>query len=423
LPSTGSIRNQAIDKLNAKPNLLILTSSFPRNPQDETCGYIRDFARTLSGEFNIEVLTLADPEATEWPSDLFTLFRSKSFLPAKLNRAQASSDLNTLVSASLLVKLASMLALLSYLKHAFRLARRADVICSHWMIPCGLAGALISKLMGKPHVAVEHSGALHLLSRIRGGSTLARFITNQSHRVITVSRDLKTKLVALCPDAVDKVEVIPMGVELNQTVSACQTPPGKKTILFVGRLTPIKGLDVLIEALHGHHDSRLIVAGDGEQRRELEKLAVDFAIDSEFVGRVSARERARLLSSAYVVVIPSLSLEDGRTEGMPVVCLEAMAAGRPVIASSVGGLSEIIIDGSNGLLFEPGDSRMLSNKLKRLVGDADLRESISARARETALAFGWETVGPRFARVIEDSLRFDEPVIHNQRYKTGNANG
>jgi glycosyltransferase involved in cell wall biosynthesis len=422
-PRQGVTTVAQINNLNAKPNLLILTSSFPRNPQDETCGYIRDFARNLSDEFHVKVLTLADAEAAEWPVDHFKLFRSKSLLPAKLNRAQASNDMNSIISASWLVKLASVLALLSYLIDAFRLARRADVICSHWMIPSGFAGTLISKLFGKPHVAVEHSGALHLLASMRGGSTLAHFITNQSHRVITVSHDLKSKLLALCPDAVDKVEVIPMGIELNQTVSAFHNPQVKKTILFVGRLTSIKGLDILIEALRGHRDLRLIVAGDGAQRGKLEKLAVDCAVDAEFVGRVSAGERDRLLSAADVVVIPSLALEDGRTEGMPVVCLEAMAAGRPVVASNVGGLSEIIIDGTNGMLFEPGDSRMLSNKLDLLVGDSDLRESVSAMARKTALAFRWETVGPRFARVIKDSMRFDEPVIHNQRYKTGNANG
>jgi glycosyltransferase involved in cell wall biosynthesis len=406
-----------------KPNLLILTSSFPLDPRDETCGYVRDFALKLTTDFNVEVLTLDDEQATEWAQDRFNLVRSKSIFPRRLNCARASNDLNGLLTESWLVKLAAVPALLSYFQTAFRLARRADVVCSHWMVPCGLAGAFISKLLGKPHVTVEHSGALHLLRRTRGGSTVARFITRHSHRVITVSHDLNAKLLALCPDAAEKVEVIPMGVDRSHSFSAYRASPGKMRLLFVGRLTPIKGLHVLLEALRGLNGIGLVVAGDGEQRSDLETLARTFSIDAKFVGRVTASERDDLLSASDIVVIPSLTLADGRTEGMPVICLEAMAAGRPIVAAKVGGLPEIMVDGENGLLFEPGNVDMLSKKLRLLVDDAALRESISLRARETVSACGWESVAPRFVRVIKDSMRSDEPVIHNQRYKTGNANG
>ena len=406
-----------------KPNLLILTSSFPRDARDETCGYVRDFARKLSEDFNVEVLTLADDQAAEWPRDRFKLIRSKSLLPRSLNRAQASNDLNGLMSELWVIRLGSLAALLSYFLTAFRVARRADVVCSHWMVPCGLAGALISKFMGKPHVSVEHSGALHLLARTRGGAFVARFITRHSRRVVTVSRDLKAKLLALSPGDAGKVEVIPMGVELTQSASVSSFSRASRTALFVGRLTPIKGLTVLLEALRGQNDIALVVAGDGEQRSELETLARTLSIVAKFAGRVSARERDELLSTSDVVVIPSLALEDGRTEGLPVICLEAMAAGKPVVAARVGGLPEIIIDGQNGLLFDPGNVDMLTIKLRLLFDDAALREGISRRARETVLAYGWANVAPRFVSVIKDSMRSDEPVIHNQGCKTGNAHG
>ena len=402
---------------------MILTSSFPRGPQDETCGYVRDFARNLAHDFKVEVVTLSDERASEWPRDSFMLFRSKSFFLRRLNRAQASSDLNGLLREGLLVKLASMLALLSYFRVAFRLARRADVVCSHWMAPCGLAGAVISKLLGKPHVTVEHSGALHLLGRTRGGSLVARFVTRHSRRVIVVSQDLKAKLLRLCPGVAETIEVIPMGVELSESVSQRHDLPGKKRVLFIGRLTPIKGVNLLLEALRGQHAVELVVAGDGEQKRELEALARRYSIDAKFVGRVTARERDHLLSTSDVVVIPSLILADGRTEGMPVICLEAMAAGRPVVAARVGGLSEIIKDGVNGLLFDPGDAATLSSKLKLLFDDDDLRASIYREARETVSDFAWVNIAPRFVRIIKDSMRSDEPAIHDQRYKTRNANG
>src|SRR5215216_5507288 len=79
-----------------KPNLLVLTSSFPNSPGDETCGYIRDFARAVSPEFNVRVLAPADGDAVEWPGDSFTLARSASLLPGGLDPFRASLDFNDL---------------------------------------------------------------------------------------------------------------------------------------------------------------------------------------------------------------------------------------------------------------------------------------------------------------------------------------
>jgi hypothetical protein len=75
------------------------------------------------------------------------------------------------------------------------------------MLPSGLVGALINRLLGKPHVVVEHSGALHLLARMRGGKQIARFVISGADRVVTVSSDLKRKLSALYPNASTKIEI------------------------------------------------------------------------------------------------------------------------------------------------------------------------------------------------------------------------
>ena len=261
---------------------------------------------------------------------------------------------------------------------ALRLGGPRRCVCSHWLVPAG-ASAHNRKTDRQPHVVVEHSGALHTVVRLRGGRLLARFVVSGSKRVITVSDDLKRKLVALCPDASEKLEVIPMGV--RSQVAGCvlstsrfheKTPkpvkPNKPAILFIGRLTEVKGVDVLIRAMRHVSTARVGLAGDGEQRRYLEALAGELAIDAVFLGRVQGGARARLLQECEAVVICSRLLASGRTEGTPVVCFEAMAAGRPVIAARVGGLAEIIVDGQNGLLLEAGDELALAGKLKLLIG-------------------------------------------------------
>ena len=201
-------------KHSDKPTLLLLTSSFPSSPDDETCGYVRDFARSLAVEFNVTVLAPPDRRAVEWPSDAFTLTRSRSILPFIRDPFQAGDDLNDLISKSPLARLAALVSVFCFFARAVALALRADAICSNWMVPSGLVGALISRAFGKRHVVVEHSGALHLLARMRGGRRIARFIVAGSDRIVTVSEDLKRKLVELCPEAANKVEVIPMGINV-----------------------------------------------------------------------------------------------------------------------------------------------------------------------------------------------------------------
>lgn len=410
-----------------KPSLLILTSSFPSSYDDETCGYVREFARYLTLDFNVQILTPADAKARDADHYSFRLKRSKSFLPKRLDPVQADRDLNHLVSGNLFNKILTLISLSAFFVKAAKLARCTDVICSHWMLPSGLIGAILARAFRKPHVVIEHSGALHLLMRSFGGRKLTRFIIRRSYRVITVSRELKNKLLVLCPEAKDKTEVIAMGISLaenNQERSlniegktsaeslelpasysrkiTGATPENK--ILFIGRLIEIKGVEVLLKALATMPDVQLLIAGDGKQRMELQRLAEKLNINAVFLGQIGKAEKAWLFASSVMLVIPSLILPDGRTEGMPVVALEALAKGMPVIASDVGGLSEIIIDGQNGLLFESGNHALLADKIKLLLKDKNLRERLSVNARQTAEAFDWQIIGAKFSEIIKDSL-------------------
>ena len=398
-------------KHNGKPALLVLTSSFPCSPDDETCGYIRDFARSLSVQFDVTVLAPPDRRAIQWPRDAFTLTRSISVMTLGLDPFEAGDDLNHLASGSLVAKLAALVSLFCFFAHALALALRADAVCSHWMVPSGLAGALICRLLGKPHIVVEHSGALHLLTRAHGGGTIARFIVAGSNRIVTVSADLERKLIALCPEARTKLEVIPMGVSVcSPRREAIPIEPSTRTIVFVGRLAEIKGLDVLLKAMSGLDSLHLIVAGDGECHAELEGLARALSVNASFIGRIGALEREQLLSTCDTVVIPSRVLDDGRTEGTPVVCLEAMAAGRVVIASMVGGLAEVIVDGENGLLFEQGDDLMLKEKLSLVLSDDSLRSKIAENARRSAAAYDWARIGSRYSAIIQSALRKNDVI-------------
>jgi len=253
-----------------------------------------------------------------------------------------------------------------------------------------VAGALASRILRKPHIAIEHSGAVHFLAKSRLGRRIARFVIDGSDRVVVVSSNLKLKLLKMCPEAGEKTEVIPMGCFANAKRCVHGGTPlqadNARTVLFIGRLVEIKGVDLLLAALRGMKNVQLIIAGDGELQRDLEDRALELSVAARFVGQVGALEREALLSSCDVVVIPSRVLADGRSEGTPVTCFEAMAAGRVVIAARTGGLSDVIVDGQNGLLFEPGDYCMLREKVLLALEDENLRRRISSNARRCAQA-------------------------------------
>ncbi|HKV42708.1 MAG TPA: glycosyltransferase family 4 protein, partial [Blastocatellia bacterium] len=384
-------------------------------------------------------------------------------IPRGWNHLQSGADLNDVIAGPTFGRLALSVPLLFFFIRAARLAASADTICSHWLAPAGVVGALCSMVLGKPHVVIEHSGSLHLLRRSKSGRLLARFVTRHSKTIVTVSSDLKSKLIAICPEAATKTVVMSMGVypwerrrlacqvkgsvnggvmagvnsgvklvtrtgtmsdpdpveaaragQPRATMAAAAVPglpgfasgscPPNKThkILFIGRLVKIKGVDVLIRAVSELTDVELLIAGQGDQADFLKQLCKTLGLDARFLGPVAGTEaRGKLYSDCDVVVVPSLILRDGRCEGMPRVCLEAMAAGKPLIASASGGLAELIVDGHNGLLFEPGNHKMLAAKLRELLDNSELSRLFSVRGRATAAAYDWSRLGPAFSELIQ----------------------
>jgi glycosyltransferase involved in cell wall biosynthesis len=158
-------------------------------------------------------------------------------------------------------------------------------------------------------------------------------------------------------------------------------------ILFVGRLAPEKGIHELAAAARGLN---LVVAGDGPMRH----------LVPDALGFVPHAEVERLLARAAVVVLPS------HREGLPMVLLEAMARGRAVVATPVGGIPSLVEGGVTGLLVPPGDADSLRHAIERLLADPDLRRRLgeAARARVSELC-SWERVTEATLDAYASALR------------------
>lgn len=190
---------------------------------------------------------------------------------------------------------------------------------------------------------------------------------------IAPSHYLRAKMIQHGLDA-ERLIVMPNFVQLSTfelfpsvALSGEEEGGADSYLLYFGRLSNEKGLRTLIQAVAQVPDSRLKIVGDGPQRQELETLAERIAHGRvEFVGFQRMEKLLATLESAKIVILPSEWYEN-----CPYTVLESFAMGKPVIASDIGGISELVEDNRDGLLFEPGDSEELADRIRLLLGDGD----------------------------------------------------
>ncbi len=225
-----------------------------------------------------------------------------------------------------------------------------------------------------PVVATFHGDTGHL-PRVRAYEALARRAARWTSGVAVTSDVLAAQLRAAAPRT--PVEVIPNGIQVGPLPTererrvareALDIPAGAQVVAFVGRLSPEKAPEVLLQAAQGV-DVSLLYAGDGPLRAALEAEAA--GTRTRFLGFVP--EVGRVLAAADVLALPS------RTEGLPMAVLEAMAAGVPVVASAVGSLPEVL-GGGAGVLVPPGEVEALRGALRHLA-DSGRRRVLSVTAR------------------------------------------
>jgi glycosyltransferase involved in cell wall biosynthesis len=269
--------------------------------------------------------------------------------------------------------LALPLLLPSFARASRRAAQGADLVHAHW-----LPTAAVALTTGRPVVLTVHGTDLELARRAR---PLARAILRRVAIVLAVSNALADEARRL---GARDVRLVPNGVELPPEIGDEAEPP---EILFAGRLSREKGILELVEAARG---LPLVVAGDGPLRAQV----------PDALGWVPRDELEQLYERAAVVACPS------RREGFGLACAEAMAHGRPVVASAVGGLRDLVVDGETGLLVPPGNAAALRDALERLLADAPLRRRLGRAARERVrTCCSWERVTDLTLRAYQEAGR------------------
>jgi glycosyltransferase involved in cell wall biosynthesis len=271
---------------------------------------------------------------------------------------------------------------------------RPHVVHTH-TAKAGMLGRLAA-LSARPRPVIVHTYHGHVLEGYfgplasRGFRALERLLGLVSDRLIGVSEATVDDLVRLRVAPRERFEVIPLGLRLDpflsigaQTGSAVRTElgiaPDRVLLTAVGRLVPIKRLDVLITAM-AELRSRgitptLAIVGDGELRATLEDLGRELGVADtvRFLGH--RRDLVDIVTATDIAVLTS------DNEGTPVALIEAAAGGRPLVATDVGGVSEVVVPGA-GRLVAPGDAAGLADAIEELAGSKELRQRLGASARE-----------------------------------------
>jgi glycosyltransferase involved in cell wall biosynthesis len=262
--------------------------------------------------------------------------------------------------------------LAAYARAARYAARDADLVHAHW-----IPSALAARATGKPYVLQVWGTDVELAKR---APWVARPLLRGARLVLAASTFLAEAATAL---GASEVRIVPSGVEIPETVGEPVAPPH---VLFAGRLSEEKGILEFVEATEG---LPRVIVGDGPLRSRAPG-ALGFVPPSE-VGSYYER--------AAVVCVPS------RREGYGMAAREAMAYGRPVVATGVGGLRDAIEDGVSGVLVQPRDPAALSEALTMLLGDAALRQRLGEAARRRAQSlFSPAAEGGRLAEVYREAL-------------------
>jgi colanic acid/amylovoran biosynthesis glycosyltransferase len=240
--------------------------------------------------------------------------------------------------------------------------------------------------------------------------------------VVCISDFARSQLMALSePEIWDRLDVVHVGIPVDQftraSLPAAERPPA---ILYIGRLVPEKGQAVLLEAtalLAGRgHPVEVTLAGEGPLRPDLERRAERLGIAAQvrFLGAVGQDRLRELYETASIFCLPSFA------EGVPVVLMEAMAMGLPVVSTRITGIPELIEDGVGGLLVAPGRPDELADRLESLLNDPALRRELGIRGREAVLReFDAERSATQLYKLFSERLLGPAPESSVEVAKAG----
>jgi len=397
--------------------ILLITSSFARTDSDFAAPWLNRLSLECSARGH--TVSILAPSYKGIPQSLYKgavevkRFRYWSAARERLTHEDSSpASLHTFFYKLLLL---SYIFCGSLAAAGLFLRGRFDVIEVHWPVPQGLFGIIGKLLTGARLSFVFYGSEILLLRGSAAGRAGVRFLTRFADSVTAISTFTK-ELLEKDFGVTAPITVIPFGPSLDElpTVPPAGTaaPGSPFTVLYVGKLIERKGPQYLVEAFSrlsaSGENMRLVMVGDGYLREKILAQISDLKIKDKTTV-LSGLGRAELdarFAACDVFVFPSIIDDRGDTEGLGLVAVEAMYHSKPVIASAVGGVLDIIRDNETGYLVPQRDPAALAARILAIKNDYQAALKIAAAGREDALKrFSWESITGKFLRVYSGGGR------------------
>ena len=385
--------------------ILVLTSTFPRWKDDEDPPFVFELCNRLRTHYQIHVLAPHCPgsKTEEYLSGIYVK-RFRYFIKPLERLAYQGGILSNLKHQPWLYGLlpfffiGELFALIRLLKKS-----KFHLIHAHWLIPQGLV-ATLARLFIKsapPLLCTSHGSDLFGLQG-NINKMVKRYIVSESTAVTVVSNTMRKEVVKLKVD-IDKVYVIPMGVDLQHRFIPAETRNDSGSLLFVGRLIETKGLQYLLDALplilKRHPKVCLRIVGGGPEKNNLKSRCVDLEISDHvhFLGAVKNDLLPALYQTSNVVVFPSVI-----AEGFGLVLVEALGCQCAAVVTDLPVLQDIIIDGKTGLVVPQKNIQQLAEKVVLLLNDYELGRSLGREGRRFVLKhYDWSIIEQKYVNLIE----------------------
>ena len=396
----------------------MLTTSYPRFPGDGVGTFMEPIARGVAARgHEVHVVAPWHPliRRPDEPGVHFHFFR---YAPIQaLNVFGYAAALKADVALRPAAYLAAPLALATGWRAVRRVAAKtgATVLHAHWVIPSGAMAA--ASCLDVPLVVSLHGSDVFVAEMNSFARRAACFAFRKAGWVTACSEDLRRRAIDLgvnperltvVPYGVDDVRFKPDPATRDRVRASHNLDDNDHVVVAAGRLVWKKGFTYLIEAV-GLLASRwptltLVIAGSGDLEDELRDQAAGLGIGTrvKFEGAVTQPQVAEWLAAADVAVVPSVRDDAGNVDGLPNIVLEALVSGTPVVATPVGGIPTVAVDGETALVVPESDAAALARAIERLLAEPDRSRAIGRSARDRIRrTHDWPRVAERFEDTYE----------------------
>lgn len=396
----------------------MITSSYPRHAGDGAGSYVRSLARTLVRMGHaVHVVAPYDPLAVAGDDEGVALHRFRYVPGDRLCLVGHGRSLEADTRMKRIVPLLMPSYIAAAIARALLLHRRQhfDLLHGHWAVPGGAIAGVVSRLVGLPLVITLHGSDVYVTEHNRLYALAARTGYRRAGCVTAVSDDLRRRAVGA--GLVEDISLtVPCGVdparyacgEADALRARWGVPPQAPVIGALGRLVHKKGFEHLIAAmpavLAAVPEAYCVIGGEGDLAADLRARAAACGVADRvrLVGHVPWGDTPTYFAMCAAVAVPSVVDAHGNVDGLPLVLLEAMASGVPVVGSRLAGIREVLEDGVTGLLVPPGDPPALAAGLVRLLRDPALGGHLGEAGRQVVCStYCWDVIAGRFLGIYE----------------------